>query len=61
MQLETFGKIPTASIIFGNWNSFIQTWYKWNHLANWKSFIQICIYYKNLGKLQQPKWKLGQL
>jgi len=24
--LETFGKIPTASIKFGNRNSFIQTW-----------------------------------
>jgi len=26
IQVETFGKIPTTSIIFGNSNSFIQTW-----------------------------------
>jgi len=29
--------------------------------SNWKSVIQICIVYKYLSKLQQPKSKLGQL
>jgi len=29
--------------------------------ANWKSVIQICMFYKYLSKLQQPKSKLGQL
>jgi len=29
--------------------------------ANWKSVIQICVIYKFLSNLQQPKWKLGQL
>jgi len=29
--------------------------------VNWKSFIQICIYYKYLGKLQEPTSNLGQL
>jgi len=44
MQLETFGQIPTDSIIFGklkqlhsNMGTIGNTW------ANWKSFIQICI------------------
>jgi len=29
--------------------------------ANWKSVNQICIYYKYMSKLQQPKSKLDQL
>jgi len=32
-----------------------------NIWSNWKSVIQICIYYKYLSKLQQPKSQLGQL
>jgi len=51
--------------IWANFNTLYQIWViKQLHSnlgaigtiwADWKSFILICIYYKYLGKLQQPK------
>ena len=58
IQLETFGKIPTASIVFGKWNSFIQTWVQLEALGQigrvsfiFAYFINIWANYNNPNKI----------